>query len=80
MDSSISRLTDEELRTECLKRFVVIEMISKEELEYTQEFKLSMEEWTELKNKLNVEFYELIGDDLDEYVHVIIRDIRIKDF
>jgi hypothetical protein len=80
MNNSISRLTDEELRTECLKRFVVIEMISKEEMEFTQEFKLSVEEWTELKNKLNVDFYELIGDDMDDYVHGIIRDIRVRDF
>jgi len=74
----MDKISDKDLMAECLKRFVVIEMITKEEMEYTQEFKLSSDEWNEMKEKINTEFYELIGDDVDEYVHEILRNCRIR--
>ena len=61
---------------ECYKRFSVIEMISRQEMEEAMEVIFTNGEWEEIKREINMSFYELIGDDVDEFSFTILREIR----
>lgn len=75
----MDHLPDHLLIDECKRRFIVLEIIPREELEECMETLLIRDEWKEIKDIINKDFYELIADTFDDYAQSLLRDIRVRD-
>jgi hypothetical protein len=74
----MDHISDAELRKESLKRFAVIVMISRQEMEEAMGVFMTNAEWEDVKCQLNTAFYELICDDVEEFSYTLLREIRIR--
>lgn len=74
----MDHIPDHLLIDECKNRYIVLELITRYEFEECIQTILTNEEWKEIKENVNNDFYELIGDMFDDYVHALLRDIRVR--